>query len=328
MNVLVTGAAGFIGSHLTDELLQRGNRVVGLDNLRNGTRANLAAALSSDAFRFIEGDILEPETCARACDGVDAVYHLACLGVRHSLHSPFENHRVNAEGTLRVLESARANGVGQFLYISTSEVYGKTDSFPIREEDLTAPTTVYGASKLAGEHYAIAYHEAYGLPATVFRIFNNYGPRAHFEGDAGEVIPRTIVRLLNGLAPLVFGDGSVTRDFYFVRDTARTLAKFLGREDTAGMTINVGTGVEITIRSLVETLCKIVGNNSVPIEYLEDRPADVPRLWVDNSRLKSLLNLDTMMGFSDGLRETVDFYRYLGPPAQLLERMTVKNWSG
>lgn len=328
MNILVTGAAGFIGSHLTDELLNRGHRVIGLDNLRNGRLENLATALSSDSFRFFEGDILVPEVCASACSAIDVVYHLACLGVRHSLHSPFENHRVNAEGTLRVLEAAKANDVRRFFYVSTSEVYGKTDSFPIREEDLTAPTTVYGASKLAGEHYAIAFHDAYGLAATVFRIFNNYGPRAHFEGDAGEVIPRTIVRLLNGLSPVVFGDGSVTRDFYFVRDTAKTLAQFLERDDTAGMTINVGTGVEITIRTLVETLVEIVGRADVPIEYLEDRPADVPRLWVDNGRLRSLVQLDPLMPFPQGLHETIQYYRDLGSPARLLERMTVKNWSG
>src|SRR6185369_16847751 len=124
---------------------------------------------------------------------LDAVFHLACLGVRHSLHSPFDNHRVNAEGTLRILDLAREVGAKRFLYISTSEIYGLADTFPITEAARPAPITVYGASKLAGEHYALAYRARYGLPVTIARLFNNYGPRAHHEGDAGELIPRSIV---------------------------------------------------------------------------------------------------------------------------------------
>jgi UDP-glucose 4-epimerase len=326
MKILVTGAAGFIGSHLTDELLASGHTVVGLDNLRNGNLKNIADATANDQFRFIQGDILNAADCTAACTGCDVVFHLACLGVRHSLHSPFENHRVNAEGSLRVLEAARQENVKRFFYISTSEIYGKTKSFPINESALTLPTTVYGASKLAGENYTMAYRECFGLNATVLRIFNNYGPRAHYEGDAGEVIPRTIVRIMNGKNPVVFGDGQVTRDFFFVKDTARVLRRLLEIDTLNGKTLNVGTGVEITVKHLIETLIQLMPGHNVQIDFHEDRPADVPRLWVNNSQLQNVMPLNGLMEFERGLRETISFYQQLSESTDLLSEVTVQNW--
>jgi len=326
MRILVTGAAGFIGSHLTDELLSRGHNVLGLDNLRNGRRENLKEALRNERFQFVQADLLDESICENACAGCEVVFHLACLGVRHSLNNPFENHQVNAEATLKLLAAAKQAKIARFFYISTSEVYGKTNSFPIRETDMTAPTTVYGASKLAGEHYTLAYHECFGMNAIVLRIFNNYGPRAHYEGDAGEIIPRTIVRIMNGQNPVIFGDGQVTRDFFFVKDTARILANLLDVDNLSGETINVGTGVEITMCALIEALLEFMGDHRLQIDFLDNRPADVPRLWVDNSKLKSLMPLNDLRDFQSGLKETVEFYRGLGEPSELLLKMAVRNW--
>jgi UDP-glucose 4-epimerase len=145
------------------------------------------------------------------------------LGVRHSIANPFENHKVNAEGTLNILNACIKNRIKKFFHISTSGIYGGINSFLIKEDTLPLPNTVYGASKLAGEHYTNAYSKCYGLDTTILRIFNNYGPRAHFEGDAGEIIPRTIVSDLYNKQHVIFGDGSITRDYIYVKDTVKAL---------------------------------------------------------------------------------------------------------
>jgi len=324
-NILVTGGAGFIGSHLTDKLLELGHHVVVVDNLRNGKLENLSKAQQSKSFTFINGDILDRQTCDEAVKNCEIIYHLACLGVRHSLHSPFENHRVNAEGTLNILESALKHKVKRFFYISTSEIYGDITQFPIDESGVPLPKTVYGASKLAGENYTYSYYKCFGMNTTVLRIFNNYGPRAHYEGDAGEVIPRSIVNLLYGKAPMIFGDGSVTRDFFYVKDTAKALAALLDHDNLQGEIINIGTGEEITMKHLLEKIIELM-HSGIKIDYLEDRPADVPRLWVNPAKFKRITNFKPSFSFEQGLIETINYYKEISSGKNLASEIKVRNW--
>jgi UDP-glucose 4-epimerase len=325
--ILVTGGAGFIGSHLVEHLVERGLSVVILDNFRNGTPENLASVRASPRVRVLLGDVTDLDTCHRACQNMGAVFHLACLGVRHSLHNPMENHQVNALGTLNLLQAARAAKVGRFLYVSTSEVYGRAADFPIRETTTTWPLTVYGGSKLAGEHYSRAYFECFGLPVTCVRPFNNYGPRSHFEGDAGEVIPRFILRALSGQPPIIFGDGSHTRDFLYVRDCVEALAEIAACDGLVGQVVNLGYGEEMRIDALAQAVLTAVGRTDLRPTHEAERPADVPRLWVDMSKLKSFIPFRPKTSLADGIGRTLEhFKKLLAENPHCLDRITTRNW--
>jgi len=306
---LVTGGAGFIGSHLVDELMNKGCEVRVLDNLVNGKLENLSGPLQRQRFEFVRGSVTDPFDVHRASRGIDVVFHLACLGVRHSISHPFENHRVNAEGTLFMLESARSNNVKRFVYCSSSEVYGTAEYVPMTEMHPTNPCTVYGAAKLAGEAYARAYHKTYGMETVVIRPFNTYGPRSHHEGDAGEMIPKSIVRSLNGLPIIIFGDGSQTRDFTYVEDTAKALVAAAQNDTFVGQTMNIGSKFEISMAELAAKIRGIVGNLESEIVFMDNRPGDVLRLFADPDKFVGLCGWKPQVEIDEGLRRTVDFFR-------------------
>ncbi|HNC73230.1 MAG TPA: GDP-mannose 4,6-dehydratase, partial [Chitinophagales bacterium] len=229
-------------------------------------------------------------------------------------------------GTLNVLEAAKQNHCKHFFYISTSEIYGRTTSFPITEDAATAPLTVYGASKLVGEHYTNAYNECYKLPTTVLRIFNNFGPRAHYEGDAGEIIPRSIVRILNNEKPIIFGDGLITRDFFFVKDTSHALASLIGNQNINYKTFNIGTGIEYTMKDLLLNILELMDKKELGLEYLPDRPADVPRLWVKADKFYATTDFKPRYTFENGLKETIQYYIDLSSKKDLIEEIKINNW--
>lgn len=323
--VLVTGGAGFIGSELTRQLSQT-THVTVVDNLVNGKAENMAG-LPAGRVQLEVTDIRDTATMSRLLAGVDVVFHLACLGVRHSIHSPRENHDVNATATLDLLRLAQEAGVTRFVYVSSSEVYGTARWAPMTEDHPTFPATVYGASKLAGECYTRAFFETYAYPTVVVRPFNAYGPRCHHEGDSGEVIPKFLLRSLAGQPMVIFGDGAQTRDFTFVSDTARGIMQAGFAPAAIGQTINLGSGREITINDLANEIAAVAGYDRPNVVHIEPRPGDVLRLYADSAKARVLLDFVPQVGFRQGLQQLRDWYLQQDrSPAQLLEQEVVRNW--
>lgn len=324
--IIVTGGAGFIGSELSRQLRDAGARVVIVDNLANGKRENVAEILD-DRCSLETVDIRDYAKMESLLRGVDVVFHLACLGVRHSIHSPIESHEVNAAATLHLLKTARDLGVGRFVYVSSSEVYGTALYVPQPEDHPTYPMTVYGAAKLAGECYTRAFHRTYNYPTVVIRPFNTYGPRSHHEGDSGEVIPKFLLRTLAGKPMVIFGDGSQTRDFTFVSDTACGIIEAGLAEAAIGETINIGSGFELAIKDLANEVRAVTGRADAQVIHEADRPGDVLRLYAKTDKAQKLVGFKPRVTLAEGLKKLLDWYQSQGKtPEQLLEQEVVKNW--
>ena len=324
---IVTGGAGFIGSEVVRQLAEGGARVAVIDNLVNGKRENLAG-IAGGRVTLLEHDIRDLSAYAALLREADVVYHLACLGVRHSVHSPGENHDVNATATLRLLEASRVAGVPKFVCVSSSEVYGTARWAPMNEEHPTFPCTVYGGSKLAGEAYTRAFHRTYAYPTVVVRPFNTYGPRSHHEGDSGEVIPKFLLRCLAGQPMVIFGDGTQTRDFSYVSDSARGIVCAGVRPAAVGRTINLGSGTELSINDLAKAIAQMAGRPDAEIVHDTPRPGDVMRLCADTSQARALLGYDARVPLAEGLAHLLQWYRALNvPPEELLRNEVVRNWA-
>ena len=325
--VLVTGGAGFIGSHLVDRLVADGNAVTVLDDLSIGERANLRDAEAAGPVRFVEGSILDRAKVAEAMDGCDQVFHLAVQCVRRSLGKPIENHDVNATGTLYLLEEARARKVERFVYCSSSEVYGNgRDSLLNELNTVCEPVTVYGAAKLAGELYTKAYHRTYGLPTVVVRPFKSYGPREHYKGQRAEVIPRFLIRVLNGMAPVIFGDGSAGRDFTYVTETARGLAMAAQCDALIGREINIAYGRMVTVAEVANSITRLCQRPDIQPQFGAPRPGDVKALHADTSLATQLLGFKAEIGFEQGLEQYIHWFGQHHPDVSGLLEDKVENW--
>ena len=303
---LVTGAAGFIGSNLAQELLQRGERVRGLDDFSSGRRENLVGL---DAMDFLEGSIVEPATCKRACAGVDYVLHEAAApSVPQSVADPLGTDRVNVHGTLQLLLAARDAGVKRFVMANSCAAYGDAPEMPKVETMAATPVSPYGAQKVTGELYLRAFHACYGLPTVGLRYFNVFGPRQDPNGAYAAVVPRFIAALLAGEAPQIFGDGEQSRDFVHVSNVVSANLLACEAPGAPGELFNIGCGQAVRLNELVNTLRELLGANVAP-RYLPARTGDILHSLADISKARRVLGYEPRVGTAEGLRRTVDWYR-------------------
>ncbi len=306
---LVTGGAGFIGSHIAAALVERGDRVRVLDNLSTGFRANMESFI--ERVEFIEADVTDAKAMASAVDGVDCVFHEAALAsVPASVERPLDSHSACATGTLTVLNAARQAGVRRVVYAASSAAYGNQPNPAKRETDLPAPLSPYAAAKLAGEMYCQAFWETYGLETVAIRYFNVFGPRQDPHSQYSAVIPLFITAMLNGRQPIIYGDGLQSRDFSYVANVVHANLLAADAPNVAGRTINAADGRSINLLKLLEVLNKLLKLDVKP-RFEPPRLGDVRESLADISLARELLKYEPQVDFETGLCRSVDYYRQI-----------------
>ena len=306
MKVLVTGGAGFIGSHLVEALVRRKDQVRVLDNLSAGTLRNLGSV--SGKIQFIPGDLRNPAVVRRAVKGVEVIYHQAALrSVPKSVDNPMEFHEVNTTATFRLLMLAKESGVRRVVYASSSSVYGDKTPLPQREEMIPHPQSPYAASKLAGEVYCAMFTRLYGLETVGLRYFNVFGPRQSLESKYAVVIPKFITCLLAGQPPPIHEDGKQTRDFTFVENIVQANLKAARAPGVGGQVFNIATGCRHSVLELALLLNKIMELKIKP-RFLPPRAGDVRHTWADTGKAKRLLKYRVFVPFEEGLARTVAWF--------------------
>ena len=305
---LVTGAAGFIGSNLSEALLDRGYEVRGVDNFATGRRENLDPLEANDDFEFREADIRDDGAMADAVDGVDSLFHQAAVAsVPRSVEDPVTSTDANCTGTATVLDAARRADVDTAVVASSSSVYGASEELPKVETMPATPESPYALSKYFTEELALEFSDLYDIDTVAMRYFNVFGPRQDPEGQYAAVIPKFVSLMLDGERPVVFGDGEQSRDFTYIDNAVQ--ANVLAAEgDVTGEAFNVGTGGRVTVNELVGALNDLLGTELDPI-YDDPRPGDVRHSHADVSKAADLLGYDPEVGFEAGLKRTVEHYR-------------------
>ena len=308
MRVLVTGGAGFIGSHLVEALLAGGYEVVTLDDLSTGLRANLESVtrVAPQRHHFIEGDIMDPTACREACRGVEVVFHQAAVGsVPRSMADPGRAVSVNVAGTTEVLQAARQEGARRVVFASSSSVYGDSTVLPKREGEEGWPLSPYAESKVMTERLAALFGRCFGLESVGLRYFNVYGPRQRPDGPYAAVIPRFASQIALGVAPTIYGDGEQSRDFTYVADVVQAnLLAATAPRTAAGRAFNVAGGRPVTVNRLARTMASILGREVEPV-HLDERAGDVRHSHADVALATEALGFRATMSLEDGLDATV-----------------------
>jgi nucleoside-diphosphate-sugar epimerase len=304
---LITGGAGFIGSHLAGALLRRGQDVVVLDNLSTGKMGNLRDSL--DRLRFVQASVTDLDSVRECCRGVEVVFHQAALAsVPRSVADPAASNDANVTGTLNVLMAARDEKVRRVIYAASSSVYGDTEELPKHEGMTPRPQSPYAVSKHVGELYAAVFSRVYGLSTVSLRYFNVFGPRQDPHGQYAAVIPLFISHLLRGKAPTIYGDGEQSRDFTHIQNVVAANLAAAEAKDLKGEVINIACGARITVNALFRSLRDLIGGKVDPV-YVPARTGDVRHSLADVSRATRLLGYRTVVDLARGLRETVEWYR-------------------
>jgi UDP-glucose 4-epimerase len=310
--VLITGGAGLIGSHVADRLAAAGaGEIVVIDNLSRGRRAALSEAAARASVRLIEGDIRDRALLARACEGVNVLFHLAALRLTYCAEQPRLALEVMADGTFNVLEAAVAGGIARVVAASSASIYGMAEEFPIEETHHPYNNdTIYGAAKLFNEGILKSFRAMYGLDYVALRPFNVYGPRMDVAGAYTEVLVRWMERIERGEPPVIFGDGTQTMDFVYVDDVARAFL-LAAEADVAGEVFNIASGVETSLNELARALILAMGAR-VAVQYGPARKVNaVPRRLADTARAKARLGFVAAVDLSEGLRRLVAWWRSL-----------------
>ena len=303
---LVTGGAGFIGSHLSEELIRRGHSVRVADSLVTGKRSNIEHLPGVD---FLQGDLADLDVARRACDGVDYVLHQAALpSVPRSVKDPVTSNRANVDATLNVLVAARDAGVRRLVFAGSSSAYGNTLTLPKHEEMPTSPLSPYALQKVVGEQYLQMFTALYQLETVTIRYFNVFGPRQDPSSPYSGVISLFATALLDNRAPTIYGDGEQSRDFTYVANVVDGVLRACEAQGASGRVINVATGHRISLNQLFETMRRLIGADVKP-QYAEERAGDVRDSQADITRAHEILGYEPIVSFEEGLRRTVDSYR-------------------
>jgi nucleoside-diphosphate-sugar epimerase len=307
--VLVTGGAGFIGSNLTEDLLKKGHFVRVLDDFSTGKRENLIFAKTYPSLEIVEGDIRDLRTCQKAVQGTEYVFHQGALpSVQRSVEDPETSNAVNVGGTLNILLAAREKRVKRVIYASSSSIYGDTPTLPKHEEMPSNPLSPYALQKYIGEQYCRLFYQLYGLETISLRYFNIFGPKQDPNSLYSAVIPKFIDALVQGRAPIIFGDGEQSRDFTYIENVVQANLLAMSAEHLHGEAINIACGERISLNQLLNVLKEILGSKLSPI-YQEPRKGDVKHSLADIRRGKEIIHYEPKVGIETGLKKTVEFFQ-------------------
>lgn len=307
MNFLVTGGAGFIGSHLVRGLLDRGHAVRVVDNFSSGKRENLHDTI--ERIEVVEGDVSNPEIAARACADMEAVLHEAAIpSVPRSIDNPAASHVANTNGTFQLLMAARDAGVRRFVYAASSSAYGETPALPKVESMPTSPLSPYAVQKLSGEHYCKVFCDCYGLSTISLRYFNVFGPYQDPKSQYAAAIPAFITAILRDAPPTVYGDGEQTRDFTYIDNVVEANVLAATAPEARGDIVNIACGASISVNAIIKMINERLGKNIKP-NYVPERPGDIRDSWADISLAKERIGFAPIVDIAEGLNRTIEWYQ-------------------